>query len=85
MDRINDDICIFPENLSGIYANNKSEHNVLLWSVLECIANHLELGKVEQQQHFPYGLAVLNWDSKMVLHEQFCCFWKYDFHPAKRL
>ena len=52
MDRINDDICIFPENLSGIYANNKTEHDVLLWSVFERIANHLESGKVDQQRHF---------------------------------
>ena len=52
MDRINDDICIFPEYLPDTYAKDKTEHDVLLWSVLERIANHLELGKVEQQRHF---------------------------------
>ena len=51
MDRTKDDLCIIPDSIFGTYGNNRTEHDALLWSVLERIATNLESGKEEQQRH----------------------------------
>ena len=44
MDRINDDVCIIPDDIFDTYTKKRTEHDLLLW--------YLESGKVEQRRHF---------------------------------